>query len=219
MNSLVAPLALQFGIDRSLDQSFQNTFKKHPGPILLAGLLYLSLSIASLFTIVGWVFLLPALTAGLFRFALGASDDRPRVEDLFLGFRDYGRSTLAFLGVGGLSALVMAPYIISIVVALKLSLPLLILPGLLVSMLGMALIPAYLVWVPFYLVDRGLSLSDALTAAWEVVRAQPWRALGAYYLPLVVLSVATIFPPVFLLAWPFVVVFWAITYRQVMPAA
>lgn len=164
-----------FDVGRCLSDAWANTWENFP-LWLGAGLVWGLALVASMVTVIGLV-LLPALAWGGTQFWLKMHDGGAEFSDIFSGFSRFGE---AFRPMAVLMAVLFALSILgasaqfagaasesSLLTAL----------GYLVSFAFNLLVMPRLTFAVFYVVDQGLSGTDALKRAWADTEASKWKVV------------------------------------------
>lgn len=150
-------------------------------PILVLATLCFAGSIAALayLSVLGIVFVIPALVVGVARFALALHDGAARFAPLSSGFRDYGGSLRRMLPVVVCLMSVALPAGAFQAFALLSGDGALMLTSFLVGVAWNALLLYPLLFAAFLVAERDLGARDALGTAWRAARGARGRFAAA----------------------------------------
>ena len=160
-----------FSIGQSISEAFDKT-KRHFGQAVGSLLLGALLMLLAAITIIGYFLAVPVLAWGLIKFYLDLQDEKPDLHALFAGFSQYAK-------VLGRTLLLTVIWIVMTLVSESLvfvgqfmeSTPV-ILIGYVIYLAAFAFVLARLYFAFFFMVDRDMTVSESLTAAWEVTRGK-----------------------------------------------
>lgn len=160
-----------FSIGQCISEAFDRTkrhFGQALGSLLLGGLLMLLAAI----TIIGYFLAVPVLAWGLVKFYLDLQDEKPDLHALFAGFSQYGKvlGRTLLLTVIWIVMTLVSESLVFVGQAMESSA--VIAFGYVVYLVFFALVLARLYFAFFFMVDRDMTVSESLTAAWEVTRGK-----------------------------------------------
>jgi hypothetical protein len=160
-----------FSIGQCIRDAFDRTkryFGSSLGVLLLGSLLMLLAAI----TIIGYFIIVPVLAWGMVKFYLDLQDDQPNLHNLFAGFSSYGKvlgRTLLFVLIWILTTLA-SESLVFVGQAMH-STPVIVF-GYLVYLVLFVLVLSRFYFALFFLVDRDMTVVEALSAAWQVTRGK-----------------------------------------------
>lgn len=176
-----------FDIGQCLSEAWSNTWGAFP-LWLGAGAAWLLAAMLAAVTIVG-LLLLPVLAWGATLFVLRMHDGEAEFGDVFAGFSRFGRVFAPMLALTVvIFALTLAAQSIQIV-GLFAESDLLYAVGYLISLAFGLLVTPRLIFTYFYLVDRDLSATEALSRAWSETSAPKWKVVLLFILSQIIIMV------------------------------
>jgi uncharacterized membrane protein len=142
------------------------------GLLIGAGIVGALVSIAAVCTIVGIFLVLPVLAWGWWRLQLNVLDGTGEVKDQFAGFGSYGANLSGMMGLGSLMLMIgLAGQSLQYLGQLLGSLPLMMV-GVAASFAWSVIVLPRLAFVWYFLVDQGLTPSEAVRACWDATTGQ-----------------------------------------------
>lgn len=176
-----------FDIGQCLSEAWTNTWASFP-LWLGAGVVWLVATLLAAVTIVG-LLLVPVLAWGATWFVLRMHDGEAEFGDVFAGFSRFGR---VFAPMLALSVVIFALTLVAQAVqiaGLYSGSDLLYGVGYLISLAFGLLITPRLMFAYFFLVDRDLSATEALSRAWSETSAAKWKVALLFILSQIVIVV------------------------------
>lgn len=142
------------------------------GLLIGAGIVSALASIAAVCTIVGIFLILPVLAWGWWRLQLNVLDGTGELRDQFAGFGSYGANLSAMMGLGSLMLMIgLAGQSVQYLGQFLGSMPLM-LTGVAASLVWSFCVLPRLAFVWYFLVDQGLTPSEAVRACWDATANQ-----------------------------------------------
>ena len=176
-----------FGIGEAFSDAWSNTWRSFPqwvGVLLAAGVAF----VLSGVTVIGIFLVWPVLTFGLTAYILAMHDGAGELGDLWSGFKNYGSTLAAGLGLGALMMVIAYVGQVPLLIATVTENATLMLVGQGVNLIWSFLILrfyfAYFVWV-----DEGSGPIAALGDSWRLTGPVYWKLLGLMILFSVLVSV------------------------------
>lgn len=160
-----------FDLGECLKDGWDNTIK-NIGPVLGVMFLGIVMMMVSYVTIIGIFLLVPVIFWGQTKFLLNTHDGRCDFEDLFSGFRKYGKVLPQMLLLGILIMLISIVGSVIQYVGMFAENEILMIVGGLVSMAWTILIMSRLYWALLFVVDQEMDAVSALQAAWNATKSQ-----------------------------------------------
>jgi hypothetical protein len=173
-------------------------------------------AIAATLTILGLFLVVPVLAWGSYLFALNMLDRRAAFGDLFAGFSRYGDSLVAMLLFGLASFVLGLPGSVLQWAGIAAGSQTMISVGQLLAFVWFFAVTIRFIFAPFYIVDQGLPVLDALKASWTASSGQWLSLVGLMFLMFAVMIAGLIalvigVIPASVIAWLMI----ASAYRQI----
>lgn len=185
------------------------------GPVLGVLVLGWLMSFVSYFTCVGAFIVIPLVMWGQLKFLLNTLDGHCEFNDLFLGFKNFGKVLpqalllwLLFVLLGITGSLVQYA-------GMFLENEFLIVSGVAASFVWALAVMIRFYWAPFFMVDQGLGAVDSLRASWQATEGN-WLNMILLIMLSIVVSLAGLLALVvgLLIAAPVIYFMFGAAYRQ-----
>lgn len=212
------PGAGDFSIARALSDGWNAT--KLYFPLWLGvGIVAVVISGVAAITIIGYFLVLPVLAYGGLKFLLNMLDGKAEFNDLFCGFSSYGTVLgrmwvlsliTVLLGLVSESVMLFGMYLNSVPIRMI---------GSLIYLASAVFVIMPLSFSYFFVVDQGMTPTDALSASWRITRGKLGKLLGLAIVAMLIGwsgVLALVIGVVFTLTVAYAM--FASAYRQMVPA-
>src|SRR5262245_5595483 len=170
-------------IGECLQEAWKTCWENFPLWLGVGIVAYLVLMVAEM-TIIGIFIIWPVIYFGWTRFLLNMLEpNKAEFNDLFSGFSNFAAALVPILLLGMLCCVPFVPFMIGAVAENEVVIGI---GGVIFAGVFLVAGPRLLPWTLFYIVDRGMGLSDAMRASWEATRGQWLTIVGLGLLAMVI---------------------------------